>query len=135
HMEKCSPYFPRRKEDPPLEVNQKDEFGDGFRASVRCEGIEDTPAGDAIELRKLVVRIHSHARSGEKASVATAAGRTSHEGSQNGDREQDTDIKMESSVNETAEAPRADASLAPEASDSSQQPDQPAVVEERIVWH
>ncbi|KAK4227637.1 protein-tyrosine phosphatase-like protein [Podospora fimiseda] len=58
HMEKCFPYFPRNKEDPPLEINEKDEFGDGFRATVRCEGMEDTPAGDAIELRKLVIKVH-----------------------------------------------------------------------------
>ncbi|KAK3985897.1 protein-tyrosine phosphatase-like protein [Cladorrhinum sp. PSN332] len=57
-MEKCFPYFPRSKEDPPLEINEKDEFGDGFRATVRCEGLEDTPAGDAIELRKLVIKVH-----------------------------------------------------------------------------
>lgn len=59
HMEKCYPYFPRSKDDPPLEVNERDEFGDGFRATVRCEGMEETPAGDAIELRKLVIRVHS----------------------------------------------------------------------------
>ncbi|KAL2194854.1 protein-tyrosine phosphatase-like protein [Corynascus similis CBS 632.67] len=58
-QEKCFPYFPRSKDDPPLEVNERDEFGDGFRATVRCEGIEETPAGDAIELRKLVIRVHS----------------------------------------------------------------------------
>lgn len=62
HMEKCFPYFPRSADDPPLEVNKHDEFGDGFRATVRCEGLEETPAGDAIELRKLVMRIHSRPR-------------------------------------------------------------------------
>ncbi|KAH6847300.1 protein-tyrosine phosphatase-like protein [Chaetomium sp. MPI-CAGE-AT-0009] len=56
HLEKCYPYFPRSPDDPPIEVNEHDEFGDGFRATVRCEGIEETPAGDAIELRKLVIR-------------------------------------------------------------------------------
>ncbi|KAF3763651.1 hypothetical protein M406DRAFT_14999, partial [Cryphonectria parasitica EP155] len=56
NLEKCYPYFPRRPDDPPLEVGRKDEFGDGFRASVRCEAIEETEAGDAIELRKLVIR-------------------------------------------------------------------------------
>ncbi|KAK1753098.1 protein-tyrosine phosphatase-like protein [Echria macrotheca] len=134
HMEKCSPYFPRRKEDPPLEVNKRDEFGDGFRASVHCEGIEETPAGDAIELRKLVIRIHSHARPGAKAFVATTTSRSSRESSRSGDRAQDTDTKMESSVNEVVDAPPTDASAAPEASESNQQPDLP-VVEEHIVWH
>lgn len=57
NMEKCFPYFPRSTDDAPLQVNQKDEFGDGFRATVRCEAIEETEAGDAIELRKLVTRV------------------------------------------------------------------------------
>ncbi|KAK3954099.1 protein-tyrosine phosphatase-like protein [Pseudoneurospora amorphoporcata] len=56
--EKCYQYFPRTPEDPPLEINERDEFDDGFRATVRCAGIEDTPAGDAIELRKMVIRVH-----------------------------------------------------------------------------
>ncbi|ROW07380.1 hypothetical protein VMCG_03878 [Cytospora schulzeri] len=64
NMEKCYPYFPRGPEDPPLEVNRKDEFGDGFRATVRCEAIEETEAGEAIELRKLVVRVYKEPRKG-----------------------------------------------------------------------
>ena len=60
NIEKCFPYFPRDPEEPPLEVNEHDEFGDGFRASVRCECLEETPAGDAIELRKLVIRVYRH---------------------------------------------------------------------------
>lgn len=68
-MEKCFPYFPRSETDPPVEINEHDEFGDGFRATLRCEGLEETPAGDAIELRKLVIRIHSHA----KPPASTAA--------------------------------------------------------------
>ncbi|KAL2186239.1 phosphatases II [Thermothelomyces heterothallicus CBS 203.75] len=62
HLEKCFPYFPRSKDDPPVEVNERDEFGDGFRATVRCEGMEETPAGDAIELRKLVIRVYPRPR-------------------------------------------------------------------------
>lgn len=65
NMEKCWPYFPRRREDPPLRVNAGDEFGDGWYATVRCEGLEDTPAGDAIELRKLVVRVQRKRRGGK----------------------------------------------------------------------
>ncbi len=57
-LEKCYPYFPQSKDDPPLEINEHDEFGDQFRATVTCEGIEETPMGDAIELRKLVIRVH-----------------------------------------------------------------------------
>ena len=71
HLEKCYPYFPRNAADPPLEINERDEFGDGFRATVRCEGIEDTPAGDAIELRKLVVRIHPKSKHNPSTSTTT----------------------------------------------------------------
>ncbi|KAK4098695.1 phosphatases II [Parathielavia hyrcaniae] len=71
HMEKCFPYFPRSKDDPPIEVNERDEFGDGFRATVRCEGLEETPAGDAIELRKLVIRIHSRPKPGTTIQPVT----------------------------------------------------------------
>ncbi len=60
-VEKCYPYFPQSKDDPPLEINEHDEFGDQFRATVTCEGIEETPMGDAIELRKLVIRVHARA--------------------------------------------------------------------------
>lgn len=73
HMEKCSPYFPRRKEDSPLEINEHDEFGDGFRATVRCEGLEETPAGDAIELRKLVIRVHPRNGSKSQAPMVDSA--------------------------------------------------------------
>lgn len=62
-MEKCYPYFPRTPNDAPLEVGIKDEFSDGFRASVRCEAIEETEAGEAIELRKLVVRVYRGSKS------------------------------------------------------------------------
>lgn len=58
NIEKCYPYFPRNINDAPLAVGRRDEFGDGFRASVRCEAIEETEAGDAIELRKLVVKVY-----------------------------------------------------------------------------
>lgn len=77
NMEKCYPYFPRSTEEPPLQVNQKDEFGDGFRATVRCEAIEETEAGDAIELRKLVVRVFKSARTDAAFGVN---GRSSGEG-------------------------------------------------------
>lgn len=62
-MEKCYPYFPRSPNDGPLEIGIKDEFNDGFRVSVRCEAIEETEAGEAIELRKLVVRVYKGSKS------------------------------------------------------------------------
>lgn len=40
-----------------MKVNECDEFGDGWRAVVECVGREPTPAGDAIELRKLLMKI------------------------------------------------------------------------------
>ena len=64
----CSPYFPSRPQDAPLEVGQGDESGDGFRALVSCESIEKTKAGDAIELRKLKLRIYHRSPGGAKRS-------------------------------------------------------------------
>ncbi|KAK0625247.1 protein-tyrosine phosphatase-like protein [Bombardia bombarda] len=75
--EKCYPYFPRSETDPPIEINERDEFGDGFRATVRCEGIEETTAGDAIELRKMVVRVHARGR-GARDDEATSPTSTTH---------------------------------------------------------
>lgn len=86
-MEKCYPYFPRSPDDVPLEVNRKNEFGDGFRASVRCEAIEETEAGDAIELRKLVVRVYKVAKQ-EAVNGSSGAGeevRPEHSVDDNGD--------------------------------------------------
>ncbi|KAI5863669.1 phosphatases II [Durotheca rogersii] len=55
HMEKCFPYYPDLKEEP-LVVGEDDEFGDGFRAEIRCVGIEQHAKG-AIEMRKLNVHV------------------------------------------------------------------------------
>ncbi len=60
-MEKCYPYYPLSPDDPPIVVNEKDEFGDGFHASVRCDAIEETNLGDAVELRRIVLRVHRKA--------------------------------------------------------------------------
>ncbi|OIW26504.1 phosphatases II [Coniochaeta ligniaria NRRL 30616] len=62
-QEKCWQYFPRGVGET-IEVNPADEFGDGFGGTVTCEGMEETPAGDAIELRRLVVRVRRR-RDGE----------------------------------------------------------------------
>jgi protein tyrosine phosphatase len=91
NMEKCFPYFPRSKDDPPLEINKHDEFGDRFRATVRCEGMEETPAGDAIELRKLVIRVLSRPQAQIKV---TKVPETTVEDSEN--KEADPDVRMES---------------------------------------
>lgn len=71
-FEKCYSYFPRDPTDPPLWINERDEFGDGFRATVSCEAIEDTPAGEAIELRKLVIRVFT--QRGEKGTMEQSGG-------------------------------------------------------------
>ncbi|KAH8903238.1 phosphatases II [Coniochaeta sp. PMI_546] len=69
-QEKCWPYFPREKGET-MEINPGDEFGDGFSGTVTCEGLEDTPAGDAIELRRLVVRVRRRRGGGRENGLAT----------------------------------------------------------------
>ncbi|KAK0649411.1 protein-tyrosine phosphatase-like protein [Cercophora newfieldiana] len=141
HMEKCSPYFPRRKEDPPLEINERDEFGDGFRATVRCEGMEETPAGDAIELRKLVIRVH--ARGGSKPQAAAVDGSSTSSidtpvltpAASSTEKDSDVDVHMKS-----PDLPAIDHSVPDvvisEAPPSQQDETMPAQeAEERIVWH
>ncbi|EFX00972.1 protein-tyrosine phosphatase 2 [Grosmannia clavigera kw1407] len=59
-MEKCYPYYPQQPDDPPMLINQHDEFGDGFRASVRCAAVEELLDG-AIEQRRILLRIHHKA--------------------------------------------------------------------------
>ncbi|KAK4445016.1 protein-tyrosine phosphatase-like protein [Podospora aff. communis PSN243] len=136
HMEKCSPYFPRHKEDPPLEINERDEFGDGFRATVRCEGIEETPAGDAIELRKLVVRIH--ARGGSKPQPAAADSSSSLDipvltPGASTEKDLDLDVHMKSPGLVAADQPVPEVVI----TEAPTQPEESVVEqeEERIVWH
>lgn len=76
-QEKCYPYFPRSPEDPPMMINDHDEFGDGFHASVHCAEIEETPFGDAIELRRLVLRVHKKASPTSTLSAKRASGASS----------------------------------------------------------
>ncbi|KAK4154394.1 tyrosine-protein phosphatase 1 [Chaetomidium leptoderma] len=128
HMEKCYPYFPRSPDDPPIEVNARDEFGDGFRATVRCEGMEETPAGDAIELRKLVIRVHS--RGNSKAATTTTKSTpspsppspTDDQPDENDSPDSDDDVKMGSPVSPSS----------PSSSKPAQEEEEP---EDRIVWH
>ncbi|KAH9904456.1 phosphatases II [Xylariomycetidae sp. FL2044] len=54
--EKCFPYFPQEVEQEPWEINEIDEFGDGFRATIRCESYEEKADG-AIEIRKLLIQV------------------------------------------------------------------------------
>ena len=65
-FEKCFPYFPYSPEDKPLYIN--DEFGDGFRATVRCAEIEER-AGGAIVARRLELDIEIEDRSDEDHPV------------------------------------------------------------------
>ncbi|KAH8757886.1 protein-tyrosine phosphatase-like protein [Diaporthe sp. PMI_573] len=79
NMEKCYPYFPKSPDEAPMEVNERDEFGDAFRARVHCEAIEQTEAGDAIELRKLVIRVlrdpeHESGERTDDGSLSTKVG-------------------------------------------------------------
>jgi protein tyrosine phosphatase len=151
-MEKCFPYFPRSADDPPIEINEQDEFGDGFRATVRCEGMEDTPAGDAIELRKVIIRVHSWPKPGTK--MEPAAGRANTPDPQEADeKDSDSDIKMKSPVanppgarppgtSEEALSLTTATASAPNATPTDnritateQQQNQEEQPEERIVWH
>ncbi|KAH6615619.1 protein-tyrosine phosphatase-like protein [Chaetomium sp. MPI-SDFR-AT-0129] len=126
-MEKCFPYFPRSESDPPVEINEHDEFGDGFRATLRCEGLEETPAGDAIELRKLVIRIHSHAKPPAPTASTPAP--------------DDADIEMlspgEEEANSTANFPAADQEQNPPEEEDvpPQQPGDTDPIEERVIYH
>ncbi|KAJ9148507.1 Tyrosine-protein phosphatase 2 [Pleurostoma richardsiae] len=122
NVEKCAPYFPQSPEDPPLEVNELDEFGDGFRASVRCEGLEETPAGDAIELRKLVVRVHQRAEEGV-----------------NGHSTDGTGVPVEDENGDVAMlSPRKEATEQPVNNGGDTDTDEAFIrdgIEERIIWH
>lgn len=142
HMEKCYPYFPRSKEDPPLEINERDEFCDGFRATVHCEGLEETPAGDAIELRKLVIRIHP--RTAKQARGVTPLPSTS----QNNDAavmsplpgKQDSDLPSALVESEPRRAfdrtfDEGSSPSSPQESSSRNSLVGEDEVEERIVWH
>ncbi|KAK0721495.1 protein-tyrosine phosphatase-like protein [Apiosordaria backusii] len=154
HMEKCFPYFPRNKEDPPLEINEKDEFGDGFRASVRCEGLEETEAGDAIELRKLVITVHSSGGQIRKKSRSPARlftnGNKEREKTPEPssavtepERDADMDVKMKSPVAATTTSTTAnlDVEIQQEDSTTSSPTDETGpnetggVVEEKILYH
>ncbi|KAK3321572.1 protein-tyrosine phosphatase-like protein, partial [Apodospora peruviana] len=127
HAEKCFPYFPRSPEDPPLEVNERDEFSDGFRATVRCEGMEETPAGDAIELRKLVIRVHS----------LPSSRTTQQQGS--GGAVQPPALNRSSQQANVAVSPEheeeTDADFDIKMKDEKAAEEEEEFVEERIVWH
>ncbi|KAI9731426.1 MAG: hypothetical protein M1818_007816 [Claussenomyces sp. TS43310] len=56
-QEKCYQYFPKTPRHDALHINEHDEFGDGFRATVRCTEETITGQGGAIEVRKLVLKV------------------------------------------------------------------------------
>ncbi|KAH8673348.1 protein-tyrosine phosphatase-like protein [Xylariales sp. PMI_506] len=55
NLEKCFQYYPHAV-DEVVEVNEHDEFEDGFRGRVKCLGVEEKADG-AIEIRRLSLRI------------------------------------------------------------------------------
>lgn len=57
--EKCYPYFPKDADSPPLIINEPDVFGDGFKATVQFSEKEEIHQGDAIEVRKLIMRVET----------------------------------------------------------------------------
>lgn len=137
NMEKCYPYFPRSPDDAPLEINKRDEFGDAFRASVHCEAIEETEAGDAIELRKLVIRAYKSPSKvtktrddGHRDTLTTPV-----------DIDDSGDVKMLSPLKTAADEDDLSAddgsdgkSANVEIGDSTSK-EIPGEYEERIVWH
>lgn len=146
NMEKCYPYFPRSPDDPPLEVNRKDEFGDGFRATVRCEAIEETEAGEAIELRKLVVRVYKEPRKEARVngnSIGECAPKSNSPVDENGDVKmlspQKTpleDVLTNDSSDDSSATVELDQPLEQPSAPSLPSPtESPGAYEERIVWH
>ena len=55
NMEKCFPYYPREV-DETKELGEDDEFGDGFRATLKCISMEEKAEG-AIVMRQLSLHI------------------------------------------------------------------------------
>ncbi|KAK3346778.1 protein-tyrosine phosphatase-like protein [Lasiosphaeria hispida] len=138
-MEKCAPYFPRSKEDPPIEINKRDEFGDGFRVTVRCEGLEETPAGAAIELRKMVIQVHSRARSQMAESDGSITnGRNSSASTHTTEKfHHDFDVEMKSPGG-IASGPTSQPAVSNGSSSTTslaEEEGDPIILEERIVWH
>ncbi|KAG6360831.1 hypothetical protein INS49_011898 [Diaporthe citri] len=140
NMEKCYPYFPRSPDDAPLEINERDEFGDAFRASVHCEAIEETEAGDAIELRKLIIRSYkspskaARTRSdGDRDNLTTPI--TAVDGS--GDVKMLSPLKTAPDNEDLSEDGSDDKRITAELgeSTSTHQKELPGEYEERIVWH
>lgn len=141
NMEKCYPYFPRSPDDAPLEINERDEFGDAFRATVHCEAIEETEAGDAIELRKLIIRSYKSPRKvaktrsdGDRDKLTTPV--TAVDGS--GDVKMLSPLKTAPDSEDLSEEDGSDdksvnAELGE--STSTHQKRLPEEYEERIVWH
>lgn len=141
NMEKCYPYFPRSPGEAPLEINERDEFGDAFRATVHCEAIEETEAGDAIELRKLIIRSYKSPRKvsktrsdGDRDNLTTPVGAVDDSG----------DVKMLSPLKTapdgedlSGEDGSDDKSVNVELGDSTHthQKELPGEYEERIIWH
>ncbi|ROW09865.1 hypothetical protein VPNG_06320 [Cytospora leucostoma] len=145
NMEKCYPYFPRNPDDPPLEVNRRDEFGDGFRATVRCEAIEETEAGEAIELRKLVVRVYKEPRKAIQVN-GEGATRPNIPVDESGDVKMLSPLKsplvVDTSVDDAIDDSSVTVNLGQSlvASERTTTPqlvrvDSPSDYEERIVWH
>jgi protein-tyrosine phosphatase len=56
-MEKCFPYFPKDPEADPLAINENDEFGDGFKATVKCVEVDAQLQAPSTEVRKLVMTV------------------------------------------------------------------------------
>jgi protein-tyrosine phosphatase len=127
--EKCYPYFPRVVGESPLEINEKDEFGDGFRATVTCEAVEDTPAGDAIELRRLLVRVHKRKAPRKSPKLNGNGSKTNKDADTTRSSQDDEDVDMK------AQATTSDAEDAMVTSPTAAKSPTPEIERQMIVYH
>ncbi|KKA26982.1 hypothetical protein TD95_000524 [Thielaviopsis punctulata] len=74
--EKCFQYFPPNAENAVMHLNEKDIWGDGWRASLRFESIK-TFAEGAIEVRKLVLNTYTVQPSPHSSAEGVFGGRLS----------------------------------------------------------
>lgn len=83
--EKCYQYFPKDANSPPLIINEHDEFGDGFKATLSFAEHEETEQGDAIEVRKLILRVESPVKNDAEGAKDAAKGEEAAEDAEQGD--------------------------------------------------
>lgn len=56
-MEKCSLYFPMDENSPPLAINESNQLGETFKATVRFVSRDPTPESSPVEIRNLTMSV------------------------------------------------------------------------------